>query len=183
MKIYLIRHGQTAENLEGIMLGTKTDVPLNDTGRDQARKVQLDQDFDMIFSSPMKRTLETAQIINQTLHKPLIIHEGLGERGKGDLEGKTLAEIKKYTKGKVSEEILAQKLEFDFSPYGGDSIETVQNRIKSFVNEILTSYYDKKVLVVTHLGVIRVMFALYAGKGPDSEGNGAVNVIDIRPLA
>ncbi|HEV7424436.1 MAG TPA: histidine phosphatase family protein [Candidatus Paceibacterota bacterium] len=179
MKLYIVRHGQTDENLRGIMLGTKMDVPLSDTGKNQARDIILDQDFDVIFSSPMKRTLQTAEIINQTLQKPLIVTGDLMERDKGVLEGKTQQEIMEYTHGALNEAILSKKLKFDFSPYGGDSIEAVESRIKSFVTEVLKHYRNKKILVVTHLGVIRVMFLMYAGKPPDSEENGAVNILDI----
>jgi len=179
MKIYLLRHGQTAENLKGVMLGSKLNVSLSEFGIKQIKDIKLDPDFDVIFSSPMRRTLETAEIVNQALHTNIVVTENLRERDKGILEGKTHAAVKEYTKGAVSEEVLNQKLEFDFSPYGGDSVESVRVRVKSFIQEVLDNYRDKKVLAVTHLGIVRVMFSVYAGRPPQSNDNAAVNVLDI----
>ncbi len=63
--IYIVRHGQTDWNVKGIYQG-RIDIPLNETGREQARKTKKELEgikFDKVFSSPLKRALETAQII------------------------------------------------------------------------------------------------------------------------
>ena len=179
MKIRLVRHGETDGNARGLMLGTKVDWPLNEKGIAQAENLKLDSGFDFIFSSPLKRTLQTAEILSKTLGAKLIVHQGLIERDKGILEGKTQAEVAELTNGEVSEAVLYRKLVYGFSPYGGDSIETVEKRIKSFVADLLQNYSDKRVLVVTHLGIIRVMFLMYAGGPSALEGNGAINILDV----
>lgn len=179
MKIYLLRHGETEANSLGLMRGSTTDVLLSEKGIQQAKEVKLDSDFDIIFSSPMKRTLRTAEIINERLHKNIIIDKDLIERGKGVLEGKTMEEVKEYTMGAVSEEILYKSLEFDFSPYDGDSIEDIRKRIENFISKISKEYKDKKVLVVTHLGIIRAMFAMYEGLEPQTESTCAINILNI----
>ena len=179
MKIYFVRHGQTDENFRGITLGNQADVSINAEGIRQVRALKLDNDFDIIFSSPLKRCLQTAQILNEILKKQLIIHPDLIERGKGTLEGKTMQEIEEFTNGLINEDFFAKNWEADFSPYGGDSIEEVRTRVKRFINEMLEKYKDKKILVSTHMGVIKVLYCLYGDKALANLDNSALNVIEI----
>ena len=63
--IYLVRHGQTDWNLEGRYQG-RIDIKLNSKGIEQAKEIKeklKEIKFDKVFSSPLKRALETAQII------------------------------------------------------------------------------------------------------------------------
>lgn len=145
------------------------DVPLNPVGLEQVKSIKLDDDFDLIFSSPMKRCLQTAEVISHSLNKPLIVKKELTERDKGSLEGKPHPEI---------ERILAEKMELDFSLYGGETIEEVRRRIRNFLKEILAKYRDKKILVVTHMGIVRVLAKMY-GLPPINLNNAWVQAIDI----
>ena len=66
MNLYLVRHGQTDWNIQGRIQGS-TDIELNSTGLNQAQKTAellKNIDFDVIYSSPLKRTVDTAKIIN-----------------------------------------------------------------------------------------------------------------------
>ena len=92
--IYIVRHGQTDWNVVGRYQGRK-DIELNQKGIEQARKIKeqlKDVDFDLIFSSPLKRAVETANIITDN-NKNLIKDDRLIERNNGDLEGKLKSEI------------------------------------------------------------------------------------------
>lgn len=65
-KLYLIRHGETASNANGVFRG-RYDVPLNDTGRKQAESLRnrlIREKLDIVYSSPLKRAVETAEIIS-----------------------------------------------------------------------------------------------------------------------
>ncbi|MEZ0490880.1 histidine phosphatase family protein [Kineococcus sp. TBRC 1896] len=96
----LVRHGETDWNRDGRLQG-RTDVPLNDTGRDQARALadQLaaplgDVPWAAITSSPLSRARETAQIIADRLGLELLApHEDLVERCFGEAEGATVDEL------------------------------------------------------------------------------------------
>lgn len=93
--ICLIRHGETAWNSEGRLQG-REDIPLNDRGRDQARKLAdaLAADrWDLLVSSPLRRAWETATIIAARLGlpEPLAIPE-LMERDYGAASGPTKIE-------------------------------------------------------------------------------------------
>ena len=72
MTILLIRHGQTNWNLESKLQG-REDIPLNETGRSQAKtcaQYLSDQTWHTIYTSPLSRAKETAQIISKELNHP-----------------------------------------------------------------------------------------------------------------
>ncbi len=91
--IYIVRHGQTDWNVEGIYQG-RIDIPLNKTGIEQAKRTREKLrgiKFDKVFSSPLKRAFETAQII---CDNPIIKDDRIIERCNGELEGKQKSEYK-----------------------------------------------------------------------------------------
>ena len=86
MNIYVVRHGQTDWNKENKLQGN-TDIELNDNGRKQALDLKGELkniDYDIIISSPLKRAIQTAELINN--NKPIIIEDNLRERSFGDFE-------------------------------------------------------------------------------------------------
>lgn len=92
MKIYLIRHGETDWNLMGKIQG-REDIPLNDTGRNQALRCARafkEKGIRNIISSPLIRALETAKIISdKTVKTDVIIDKDLIERDFGLMSGMT----------------------------------------------------------------------------------------------
>lgn len=101
MDIYLLRHGETDWNRKGLLQG-HTDIPLNERGRaqvdDTVRSLStLGVRLDAIVSSPLKRARESAEIAAHRLHYPkdkIVVEELLIERGFGEGEGMSLAEMK-----------------------------------------------------------------------------------------
>ena len=90
MDILLTRHGQTEWNVLKKVQG-KANIALNETGENQAlitAQNLIDEEIDLIISSPLKRALQTAEIINKTKNIPLIIDERISERDFGEFEGK-----------------------------------------------------------------------------------------------
>jgi broad specificity phosphatase PhoE len=95
MKIILIRHGETLWNKEGRIQGT-SDIELSPVGIEQARLLALslkDQRICAIHASPLKRALQTAQIINEHHHKEIQTHWDLMEMDQGDFEGFSFKEL------------------------------------------------------------------------------------------
>ena len=143
--IHIVRHGQTDWNVEGRYQG-RLDIDINEKGIEQAKIMRdelLNVKFDKVISSPLKRAIQTAQIISQFDNVgDIIIDERIIERCNGELEGKLKTEI-------------PQNIDFN-DPNTGYGIETItdfRKRIKDFCDELKNNYKDEDVLVVTHGGV------------------------------
>ncbi|WP_427042229.1 histidine phosphatase family protein [Fusobacterium sp. SB021] len=150
-KLILIRHGQTDMNKDQLYYG-RLDVPINETGKEQAENtrknlVELEIDYDKIYSSPMKRAYETAEIVN---YKNLEIEKDneLREMDFGIFEGLSYKEIIK----KYPEEM--EKLKKDWKTYSyvtGENPFMLQKRALKFLEKIDK---NKNNMVVTHWGII-----------------------------
>lgn len=150
-KLILIRHGQTDMNKDQLYYG-RLDVPINETGKEQAENtrknlVELEIDYDKIYSSPMKRAYETAEIVN---YKNLEIEKDdeLREMDFGIFEGLSYKEIMK----KYPEEM--EKLKKDWKTYSyvtGENPFMLQKRALKFLEKIDK---NKNNMVVTHWGII-----------------------------
>jgi broad specificity phosphatase PhoE len=176
-EIYFIRHGQTNENSLGIWQGSEIDSDLNELGRQQAKKSGKylkkyrikDKNFDCIISSPMKRAIETAEIIGKELKitKKIEIFDELIELGRGKMSG--LSKDDKYRQ-KIENEIEKKQkkigdpieyiYEFDMDKYLNEKfnigIETklnISKRSKKII-DFIESKKCKKILVVSHAGII-----------------------------
>ena len=146
MKIFLVRHGQTDWNVKHKVQG-KADIELNDTGVAQANETSSKLNhitIDLIICSPLKRAMQTAQIINKGRNIPIIYDERISERDFGEMEGK-------------------HQEEFDFKGFWSyqrnikyESAENIQDffdRIYAFLDNITEKYRDKNILLVNHGGV------------------------------
>ena len=123
--IYVVRHGQTDWNLEGRFQG-RIDIPLNEKGKSQAKKTKEKLEgikFDKVFSSPLKRALETAKIITD---EPIDIDDRIIERCNGQLEGKLKTECENMVDFTDENEV---KL-------GIESLPDFRGRITSFFDEL-----------------------------------------------
>ena len=158
MKLFVIRHGQTDWNTKNILQGS-TDVPLNSTGIQQAEETSRKLSgihFDVIYCSPLQRTVDTANAINSNRNIAIVKDTRLIEREFGQYEGTPGKDIdfKKY---------------WDYSKNISDKeIEPVHNffaRVKEFLEYIVNTYgsTDKNILVVTHNGVNLAIDSLING--------------------
>lgn len=153
--IYFVRHGQTEWNRLGRMQG-HIDIELNEEGKKQAQIVKEKLSgvkFDKVFSSPLKRAVETAQIISG---QDIVIDDRLIERFNGELEGKLKEEIEVYP---------------DFNDpndtrFGIESLDVFRGRINNFLDEITKNYKNKNILVTTHAGVCLYVRCYFEGE-PD----------------
>lgn len=163
MQLIVIRHGETDLNKEDRLQGSKgLDLPLNDTGRAQIARLRdaLLVVPEVIYTSTAARTKETASILNERLRKDIRISPLLCERDFGSFSGKLRSE--------VDAAILEADLEgrYDYRPFGGESVADVTARLQTF----LTALYKEKeetVMLVTHRGVIRILYDLYPSDASD----------------
>ena len=97
MKLILVRHGETSWNKERRVQGSDSDIELNDTGLEQARKVAnflKNEPIDAIFSSPMQRARATAEAIASYHQVPVEFDQGLKELNVGELEGMSAVNLR-----------------------------------------------------------------------------------------
>ena len=155
MQLYVVRHGETDWNKSNKVLG-RTDIPLNEAGKKQAHLLALrlhDSRIDTIISSPLSRACETAQIILQSHQTPIefIVDDRLIEQNFGIYEGVSRSD-KTYQ--------AAKRNYFVRYPQGESFLDMV-GRIYPFINELKARYSDRKVMLVTHNGICRIITSYF----------------------
>lgn len=156
-KIYIIRHGQTDYNLQGIVQGSGVDSSLNDNGRAQAQafyEAYKEVRFDKIYTSSLRRTTESIQsfldlgIASESL-------SGLNEISWGTKEGQRITPnedayyhwmLNQWQLGKTQERI-----------EGGESPEDVTKRQEVALNRILSQTQEQTVLICMHGRALRIL--------------------------
>ncbi len=158
--LYLVRHGETDYNRRDIVQGRGVDAVLNATGRTQAAAVARrlsDVRFDAIYTSTLRRAVETAEAIARA-HQGVPFHHStdLEEMDWGIYEGVPSAQIRHDF-----EAITARwrQGDFGFRIEGGESILDVQQRGQRAVGRILEHHPGQTVLAVTHGRFLRVLVA------------------------
>lgn len=145
--IGIVRHGITEWNRLGISQGC-SDVPLNDTGRAQARaaaeRLAEESPWDLIVSSDLSRAKETAETIAAKLNMPIShFDERIREISCGEIEGTTEAErLEKWGADWRSLDL------------GMEKAEDVAARGMEFIAEIAERYPGKRILMVSHGALI-----------------------------
>lgn len=161
-EIYIVRHGQTNSNIRSAYLG-HTDVELNSQGIEQAKQLSeklASVRFDEIYTSPLARAVKTAEIIAQRQNLLVKMNYGLTERDYGEWDNLTFEEIS----AKAPDECQAWLENWiDYAVPGGESARQAHNRIAETVDRIITKNPDKRIVLVSHLGVIRHMIAHLLG--------------------
>lgn len=173
MKLYVVRHGQTEWNLENRVQGT-TNIELTELGREEAYKLQplvKEINVDVVISSPLIRARETAEILIDN-ELPVFVDERLTERNWSGNEGKFIDEVDRINCWDIG-------LNID-----DNNIEKIQDfilRISEFIEEIKITYSKKKVLIVTHSAVLRVIHYLM-GQIPEDGNLSRMNIPNLRIL-
>lgn len=160
MKIYLYRHGETRYNDKGIVQGRGVDSSLNDKGRKQAAaffEQYKDIPFDLLLTSNLKRTQETASSFEQ-LGIPTERRADLDEICWGEFEGKPSNESMRAVYLDLLDDWRNGKYDYKIKG-GGDSALNMQERLTQFVAYIKT-LDAKHLLVCTHGGCLAFLMAI-----------------------
>lgn len=163
--IFIARHGETEYNRVGKMQGRGIDIPLNKTGRLQARAISdtlKDESIDYIFSSSLMRSMETAEIIAWTLRMKYESYPELDEMNFGNLEGKRSEEIQ-HELGELQQ--IWKEGDTDFEIEGGESPGMVLDRVLSRINTILKEHAGSNLLFILHGRLIRILLTEWLGYG------------------
>jgi len=165
--IYLVRHGESTLNIKKVYYGW-TDCDLSEDGIKQANDVEKIMEkinYEYIISSPLKRALNTAQIINSEKelinsnkklisNKEIIIDNRLKEINFGDWENKTYKQLQSLNSDIFNKWCNDWK---NTSPPQGESFIDLYKRVVEFTNHLIHNHKDENVLIVAHQGVLRII--------------------------
>jgi broad specificity phosphatase PhoE len=146
-RIILVRHGETNWNREMRIQGGSSDCPLNERGRQQAESLALrlkEHQIEAIYSSPLRRALETVEAIAGGHKLDIVVEPSLREIEAGKLEGVTTAEL-----GKRFSQVLIQDGVTSRIP-GGESLAELQQRSWGVIQRLSQQHNAGELVVVSH---------------------------------
>ena len=155
-KLILVRHGQTEMNAQNLYFG-KLNPPLNDLGIKlayMAKEKLSNIAYDYIYSSPLERAKETAEICNY-LNKEIIYDNRLEEINFGTFEGLTFKEISKKFPNEVKE------MERNWKTFNYITGESPKEMFERAVLFLETLDYTKDNLVISHWGIINCIISYF----------------------
>jgi 2,3-bisphosphoglycerate-dependent phosphoglycerate mutase len=161
-RITAIRHGETAWNVDTRIQG-QLDIGLNAKGRWQAERAGAalaDEDIDVVYSSDLWRAYDTALSVAKPHGLMVQTDEALRERGFGEFQGKTFAEIETAL---PEQSLLWRKRLPDFAPPGGESLLQLRERVTQCVCTLAQANAGKHIVIVSHGGVMDVLYRAAAG--------------------
>jgi broad specificity phosphatase PhoE len=164
-EVLLVRHGETDDNAAARIQGRR-DTQLNERGREQSRALAQrlrGEGVRALYSSPLARARETAQIVGDALGLEPILDERLVEADTGDWTGWTVAEVNAVA---AAEWARWRRADPGFRFPGGESVAEQAARVRAALADIAAG--PLPALVVAHGGSIRVIGAI------DRGANGAV---------
>ena len=164
-RMLIVRHGATVLSAEDRFAGS-TDVPLGDDGRVHAERLArrlAGEAIAAVYSSPLRRTIETAAIVARPHGLVPIPHDGLREIDHGRWEGLRRTEVE----ARYPEEYAAWESDpLTYAPPGGETGQHVLDRALVATREIVRDNPDRTVLVVSHKATIRLIVASVLGFDP-----------------
>lgn len=161
-RFLLVRHGETDWNALHRMQG-RSDIPLNDRGRAQAgfaAEALKDTKIDAIYASPLKRAMETAEIIKGG--RPLVVQPApaLIEINLGDWEGHTPEDVDVLYPGQYD---VWRNQPGEIQLPQGENFHDVQARAYGFFQKLAEQDGDKTILLVSHMGCLSTILLQVAG--------------------
>ena len=193
MLLYIVRHGETRLNEKGCLQGW-IDEPLNQKGRDLALETGeglKDVRFDLIFTSPLIRAKETAELVSKPSRKqfgeiPIVEDDRLKEINWGSWEGEGCLENNFSVPCDHYNQFFTDAYDFEGAP-DGESVKEVCERTADFYQKLIGNpeYQDKTILISTHGYAMRAMLRqVYTDLSDFWHGhvpyNCAVNIVEVK---
>ncbi len=163
--LYIVRHGETVWNVQKLLQGQK-DSRLTEKGIEQAQdlaKKFKTMSFDAIFSSDLLRAKRTAEILAVEHNLAIQTNKLLRERHFGRLEGTKISDLDNGS-DKLFEKFqtLSSKERSRFRFANEENDEEIVSRFITFLREVSVTHAGKRILVVSHGGIMRV-FLIHVG--------------------
>ena len=161
--IYFVRHGETVLTPTRKFSGTgELNPELMQDGLDQAELVAAEAvklSADILIASPLNRTRQTAEAIARTTGLEIIFDEAWFELSFGSWDGKSIEEVKEQDPDAYQAWLNSTA----YAPGGGESWDQATVRIEEALEKLVAEYPGKKIIVVTHNGVIKTAVRLAIG--------------------
>lgn len=183
-RFILVRHGETDWNLDERFRG-RADLHLNPSGVKQAEAAALSlkhYDVAAIYTSPLKRSAETAGILSGQLHVPVEIMEGLIDIDFGKWQGLSTKEAAEQDSELYSRWVSSpHKVRFP----DGEGLEDVRGRVMAVIDEAAARHFNHTVVLVSHKVVCHVLLCAILGLDNShfwqvTQDVCAINVFDLR---
>lgn len=163
LRLLLIRHGQSTMNAQRRVQGW-LDPPLDNTGWMQAQAIArrlCGRPLEAVYSSDLRRALETAQAVADAVGRPVMVDPRLRERDTGDLSGLTPEEIRHHFP-----DVVRSWEEGSSNLPGAEPLEVFRERVLAAFADIVARYPQGEVAVVSHGGPINVYITHLLGGRP-----------------
>jgi broad specificity phosphatase PhoE len=162
---YFIRHGEIDANVQQKWHGS-TDSLLNDTGQRQAGKMadyfeSNISKISMVYTSPLSRTLKTAEALSERVNVPLEHEPDFREFSIGSLEGLPYEIL-------AAEHRMFEHMEADhhYSVEGGESVIEVRDRFLSALTRLKDKHQGEEIAIVSHGAAVGILFAHFFQSAP-----------------
>ena len=176
--IYFVRHGETILTPDRKFSGSgEPNPPLTQAGLSQAALLAKEiakLSPDVLIASPLKRTAQTAEIISSAVGLPIIFDEAWFECAFGLWDGMSIDEVANA----YPIEYKAWLSSSSYAPPGGESYDAVGWRVDEALDKLVAKYPHKRIVVVSHNGVIKEAVRLATGASPES-----IFHIDVSPCS
>ncbi|MCU1485535.1 MAG: phosphoglycerate mutase family protein [Actinomycetia bacterium] len=154
--LIIVRHGRTAANASGLLLG-RADPELDELGRRQAAAIAaVLPPIDRVVASPLRRAQETAA----ALGRPVETDDRWIELDYGDWDGRPIGDV-------PAEAWAAWRADIDFCPPGGECLSDLGRRVRSACDDLLEEATHGNVVVVTHVSPVKASVAWALGVGDE----------------
>jgi broad specificity phosphatase PhoE len=153
-RIYLVRHGENYANITKEFSYKLVDYDLTEKGKKQAQQTAeyfKFKNIDYIYSSPLKRAIQTAEYISKSLEKTYEVIEGFRELNVGDLEKSKPDKYSWDIYFKVTNDWYSGKKEARFP--NGENYFTLYNRFIKGLEYVTQNKKDKNIIIVGHGGI------------------------------
>jgi broad specificity phosphatase PhoE len=181
-RVYLVRHGQTEWNRELRFRG-RADIPLNENGHKQASAIAdtlKDKGINAIYTSPLRRSIETARPVAVVFHIETTSVQGLIDINYGEWEGLAYDEVRqRYATVYRQWEERPHLVTFP----NGESLDDVRRRAFSAFTEIVEKNRGKSILIIPHRVINKVLLCALLGLSNSyfwriRQDTGCINVIE-----
>lgn len=160
IKLYLIRHGECEGS--GTYIGRGSDVELTEAGSKQIHKLSKNfKTFDLIYSSTMRRCLETTKIISEYIPSRIIKYKSLEEIDFGEWEGRKYSELLSQSYNSYHKWINDP---VNNRPPGGESLDDLKKRVLGLIPEFEIYINDDKIwniAISSHKGPLSILLLYF----------------------